>query len=208
LQSTGLTSLEMLSGTHVHNLVLDGNSILTDLGGVGTVDELSIRFSSTVTSLVLPPRIAGLQKLDITNSYMLQSLSGLAEVTALDTLSVNNNYGLSRLSLPGLQSLATLQVVQNPDLTTLDLPQLKQPVESLVVVSNASLRSDTLSSVSALAGKAKVGANQGDAVGLDPCPFERDGYCDAMSASNPYPQTPYEVLCATGTDLVDCAKAP
>jgi hypothetical protein len=208
LQNTGLTTLEMLSGTHVRSLLLDSNSTLTDLGGVGTVDELSVRFSSTVNSLVLPARIAGLQKLDITNSYMLQSLSGLEEVTALDTLSVNSNYGLSRLSLPGLQSLTTLQVVQNPDLTTLDLPQLNQPVESLIVVSNASLRSDSLSSVSALARKAKVGANQGDAIGLAPCPFERDGYCDAISASNPYPQSPYEVLCATGTDLVDCANRP
>lgn len=208
LQFTGLTSLAMLSGTHVRSLLLDSNSALTDVGGLGTVDELGIRFAENVDSLVLPPRIAGLKKIAISENSALQSISGLEEVSALETVSVHNNYGLSRLSLPGLESLTTLEVVMNPDLTTLDLPQLRQPVESLIVVSNASLRSDTLSSVSALARKAKVGANQGDAIALDPCPFERDGYCDAISEKNPYPQTPYEGLCATGTDLVDCANRP
>ena len=142
-------------------------------------------------------QINGLQVLNVSDNPSLQSITGPDQLPSLNTLFVSENPALATLSLPGLQRLDSLRVQRNPSLTSIDLPLLTEPMESMVVVSNGSLPSDSLFSLSTHARNVKLAGNQGQAVGLDPCPYQRDGDCDAA---------PIDSLCAPHTDRFDCAN--
>ncbi|MEO8181165.1 MAG: hypothetical protein ABI895_20195 [Deltaproteobacteria bacterium] len=197
LSNTGLGQVDMLARQSVRSLSLVNNPRLTDATGIGAVEELELRGNAQLTTLALPQRISGLQTLMVYANPSLQSITGLDQLPFFGALRVRENPALATLRLPGLQTLRDLDVVRNPRLSSIDLPLLIEPVQNLVVVSNANLPPDSLFPIASRARNAKVAGNQGEAIGLDPCPYQRDGYCDAPPIDN---------LCALGADQVDCGN--
>jgi hypothetical protein len=197
LRNTGLERLDLLTRLSIRNLTIADNLLLTDATGIGADGQLELAGNAQLTTLTLRPQIHGLQTLNVYDNPSLQSITGPDQLPSLDTLFVSENPALATLSLPGLQSLNDLMVSRNPSLASIDLPLLTGPVLNLVVVSNGSLPPESLFPIASRARNAKLAGNQGEAIGLDPCPYQRDGYCDAA---------PIDSLCAPHTDRFDCAN--
>jgi len=197
LSNTGLAHVDMLARQSIRSLSLINNSRLTDATGIGAVEELELRGNAQLTTLALPQSSTGLQTLMVYANPSLLSITGLDPLPFLAALRVRENPALATLRLPGLQTLRDLDVVRNPSLSSIELPLLLEPVQNLVVVSNANLPPDSLVPIASRARNVKVAGNQGEAIGLDPCPYQRDGFCDAPPIDN---------LCALGADQVDCGN--
>ena len=179
LSSTGLESLGTVLPNRMEQLTITDNGLLTDtnaLLGLLSLRRLQIQGSPRLTNIVLP-----------------------RQVSALDALTVADNPQLGTLSLFTLERLQDLAVMRNASLTSIELPSLTVPVQSLVVVSNGNLPADSFRSLMPGTAKLKIGGNQGDASGLAPCPWKKDGYCDSP---------PTDTLCAPNTDLADCGYVP
>jgi len=178
LRATGLESLGLSSTPSIEQLSLTDNALLTDTSALLAVQflrQLQIQGNARLTEIVFP-----------------------RQVSSLESLSVADNPQLGTLTLFTLESLRELAVMRNSSLTSISLPLLALPVQTLIVVSNASLPPDSLGALAQGVTKVKIAGNQGDATGLSPCPFGRDGYCD---------EPPTDTLCAPNTDRFDCSAA-
>jgi len=197
LFDSALENLDAFAGVRrVANLTLEQNGRLTDaraLLGLQALQSLTLTGNAQLATLGLSVYLSGLQQLRISRTSLTR-LSGLDHFTTLDYVSVVENAELGALSLLGLESLPSLELIRNSNLQQLGLGNAR--VRDLVVVSNANLAPSQVEAVAGNALQSKVAGNQGQATGLAPCPFENDGYCDAE------PNT----LCALGTDLADCSN--
>jgi hypothetical protein len=163
----------------IRELTLINNGLLANIDAVGNMQSLRV--------------------LRIQGNTKLTGLPALPFVSSLDELRVSDSPQLGALTLGGLQFIKNLEIERNSSLTSIELPQLTTPVQSLIVVSNGSLAADSFRPLMLSAAKAKIGGNQGDPTGLSPCPWRKDGHCDSP---------PTDTLCAPNTDLADCGYVP
>lgn len=198
LASTGLSSLGALTNfSRIYALQIASNPLLVDtsaLAGLEVIETFSVTQNDRLQTLVAPAGAFNLGDALVEANAALVTISGMANVSTMRSLRVTANPLLGALSLPSLEAVESLEVSNNARLAALDLARLSGPVGSLVIVSNPALPPPL--ELSSFADNAKIGGNQGEAVGLDPCPWIRDFRCDEPPTTN---------LCAAGTDTSDCS---
>ncbi len=127
----------------------------------------------------------------VTSNPTLQSIEGFSGVAALESLAIQNNKGLRKIS--GFTALSRitsdLQILENHALVgPTDWFSALVDVSDLWIYQNSSLPSsavDALLTHVTVRGATKVGDNQGQDTALDPCPWPNDHVCDAVSMSKP-----------------------
>jgi Leucine-rich repeat (LRR) protein len=198
LSGSPLVHLDAFTGVRrVVNLSLLGNEELRDTSALLQLQSLQSLFltdNPLLDAFVVSLYLSGLQQVWISHNATLTKVSGLDHFSELGFVTVLDNPQLAALSLVGLETLPSLELIRNSSLAQLDLGGAF--VRDLVVVSNASLAPSQLDALAVSAWQTKIAGNQGQPTGFVPCPFENDGYCDAA---------PKDTLCAAGTDLSDCS---
>ena len=194
-----LAGLEALAEVH-GGLDLFGNANLVDLGALANLESVGLLTlaESVVTDLALPAlQEAG--EVWVLRNAQLSALSGLAGLSSVGTLRLEDNPSLTDLS--GLAALAqvegNLEIRSNDALSSVaDLAAVSGVGGRLVVVTNQSLLQTEAVAWGAtieVGVDRKIAGNKGDlATPTDPCPWEGDGQCDE------------DEICAPGTDESDC----
>lgn len=194
---TGLTSASALAGLDdVGQLQFYRNRDLTDLSGLSALSSahsLSIIENPSLASLPDFPRLTSVESIGIASNPALTEVGSFSALRRVHDLSIASNDILQRvLGLSGLESAYQVEVSNNAVLEQLDLGKLLSVEYFLRVTHNPLL--DGASVVRPAAGHIIVGGNRGDAVGLDPCPWSGNTFCEG---------SPLDDLCAPGTDS-DC----
>lgn len=190
LRSTGaLSSVSEFERLYVSNTGLSR----LDLSAAQRIGLLSLTENPALADVTVPA--SEMQRLEIRSNPVLRSVAGVEQLASADTMNISENPALGALGFAGLQSVRLFEVLRNPALQALEAPLLREQVAKLVVVSNTSLPPESLTPMAGHAKRAKLAGNQGESVGLDPCPFVGDGYCD---------EPPTDGLCAPDTDRLDC----
>ncbi|MBK7830063.1 hypothetical protein [Nannocystis sp.] len=190
---------------------IDDNSALTELEWTSTfevVTSLNIVDNERLERVTGGPAVhlAPTTQVTIAGNSVLEDIVGFTGVKSLDGLTIEENAAL--LAVSGWSGLASisgrgLSIARNPTLTGPDgwFPDLAE-ASALALFGNASLEPmtvDALLAHVAVEGATRVGDNKGESTILDPCPWPRDGICDAASGR----YGPGTALCLL--DWEDCA---
>jgi hypothetical protein len=190
---------------------IDDNAGLTEVAwttAFEVVTSINIVDNERLERITADPvvHLAPTTRVNIARNSALNELVGFTGVMSLDGLIIEENMALLEVSgwsgLTGLTGLG-LTVARNPVLTGPEgwFPGLTN-ASDFAVFGNASLEPMTVEALLAhvaVEGATRVGDNKGESTLLDPCPWPRDGICDA--ASGPY--GPGTALCLL--DWEDCA---
>ncbi|HTV20531.1 MAG TPA: hypothetical protein VMG12_17730 [Polyangiaceae bacterium] len=196
---TGLIDTSALANvSSVDQLQFYRNAALRDLGGLSGLTSVG---SLNVIENASLPAVRSLSRLTTANSISVSSNSALTEIgpfPALELLhdaTITDNGALKRVAaLAEIESMYQIDVSRNALLDELDLGRLVSVEYSLRVTHNPLL--DSAGVPRPTPGAIIIGGNLGEAVGLDPCPWTGNTFCEAA---------PFDNLCAPGTDS-DCPR--
>jgi hypothetical protein len=194
--NTGLTGASPLARlSHVGDLQFSRNVALTDLSALSTLPSvfyLAITDNPSLATLPSFPELAGVEVINIASNSSLNELGEFPALQRVHDVSIVGNPLLKRVAALSLESATRIEVSYNAVLDQLDLGRLMSVESLLRVVHNPLL--DSASVPRPAGGTIVVGGNRGDALGLDPCPWSGNTFCEASRLDD---------LCALGTDS-DC----
>jgi hypothetical protein len=138
------------------------------------------------------PLLSRLISLSIVENAALRELGPMSGLRSVDGAWLEKNPVLVRAAaFAAVERAGELYVNGNAALVELDLGQLTQIERILRIAHNTSL--DAAGLPRPEGANHVIGGNLGDALGLDPCPWTGNGYCEGP---------PLDDLCAAGSDRV------
>jgi hypothetical protein len=194
---TLLTSASALARlSHAEHLRFSHNIVLTDLNALSALS--SARFLDIIGNLSLEsvpelPQLASVESITIATNSALNAVGAFPQLQHVRDVSITDNPLLKQVAaLSGLESAGQIEVSNNATLEQVDLGRLVSVESFLRVTHNPLLDSASVSRPAS--GQVVIGGNRGEALGLDPCPWSGNTFCEAA---------PFDELCAAGTDS-DC----
>jgi hypothetical protein len=206
LTDTALTTLDALSNlTRVEYLSIRKNAVLSDIGGVASLESVwSINVAENPALATVPefPRLTQVTGgITFWGNAALEAIEGFPLLSELvgdaGSLTVVDNPNLTRASAwPALESANELVILRNARLEEIAFESLTSVTQRLAVASNPLLSPAALAPFQALSSRSvKLAGNQLNVIAAEPCPWTRDSWCD---------EPPVDALCALGTDTLDC----
>ena len=194
----------------VWHVNIDNNDALTDVAWTTAFEVstfLEIADNDRLQRVTGSPavRLAPTTRVNIARNPALYDIEGFAGVESLDGLAIEENAalvavsgwsGLTRLTGRGL-TVARNIALEGPDGW---FPGLSE-ASKVAIFGNTSLEPATVKALLGhvmVEGAIRIGDNKGESTFLDPCPWPRDGICDATSGTH----GPGTALCVL--DWEDC----
>jgi hypothetical protein len=209
LSNTGVSHLDDLGNLRqLGRLIIVKNRNLAQLNGLSNVaglESMTIRENAQLLSLPVFPNLSDCVDcdgfaLELLDNEALESGPGLPGIATASGILVTNNPVLSRLDgLSQVRSLSRLEVVNNTQLTDVDLSSLNQ-AGAIVIRGNDNLDDVPLIALASALDPPptmRIVSNQSGPALLDPCPWTGDAICDETEGD-----------CSPGSDLDDCQNVP
>lgn len=166
-----LTSLSGLDSLNYINRIYITNTPITSLNGLGKVEEVTTEVTfnqlQNLTSLAgfgsYPCEVGYLNILDCNRLTTLEGLNAIADIRFLFSVEENDSL-LNLTGLNNLQHMGSVEIVNNPHLTTIALNEgVMVDLSKLVIIGNSSLSTCNepfvCSFLSAPTGFIKIGGN-------------------------------------------------